>query len=66
MTAEVKFLAYVVEAYKAAKGMSGREVFVLFERTGALRYVLASADALHTTGAEYTIGQIDDFIANHS
>jgi hypothetical protein len=65
MSEELKFLGYVVEIYKTAKGMNGKQAFQVLQSTGALDYVLASASALHTTGAEYTIQQIDDYIATH-
>jgi hypothetical protein len=65
MSDEIKFLGYVVEAYKADKGLSGKEAFSYLESTGALDYVLASTGALHTTGVQYTINQIDEFVANN-
>jgi hypothetical protein len=66
MTDQLRFVAYCVETYKAAKHMSGREVFDLFRRTGAWDYLWDCYDALHTTGPEYTTDQIDRFIATHA
>jgi hypothetical protein len=58
------FLAYCVEIYKSAKNMTGRDVFNLFEKYGVLDYVTDCYGALHTTGAQYTIEDIDEFIAS--
>ena len=59
-----KFLAYCVETYKSAKKMTGKEVFNLFEKYGVLDYVIDCRDALHTTGAQYTIEDIDELISS--
>jgi hypothetical protein len=57
-------MAYCVEIYKSAKKMTGKEVFNLFEKYGVLDYVIDCYSALHTTGAQYTIEDIDEFIAS--
>jgi hypothetical protein len=63
MNDEIKFMAYCIEIYKSAKKMTGKEVFNLFEKYGVLDYILDCFGALHTTGAQYTIEDIDEFIA---
>jgi hypothetical protein len=63
MKDEVKFLAYCVEIYKDAKKISGKQVFSLFEQCGVLDYVMDCYGALHTTGPQYTVNDIDEFIA---
>jgi hypothetical protein len=63
-TKVLAFLAYCVEIYKRAKNMTGRDVFNLFEKYGVLDYVTDCYGALHTTGAQYTIEDIDEFIAS--
>jgi hypothetical protein len=57
-------MAYCVELYKSAKKMTGKEVFNLFEKYDVLDYVINCYGALHTTGAQYTIEDIDEFIAS--
>jgi hypothetical protein len=64
MDDKTKFLVYCVEIYKSAKKMTGKDVFNLFEKYGVLDYVLDCYGALHTTGAQYTIEDIDAFIAS--
>ena len=65
ISTEIWFLAFCVEIYKAEKNMSGREAYNYLRRTGAIKYIVECCDALHTTGAEYIIDSIDDFIANN-
>jgi hypothetical protein len=60
----LRFAAYCVELYKSAKDMTGREVFELFRASGAWEYLWDCFDALHTTGPEYTTGQIDAYLAS--
>jgi hypothetical protein len=64
MDDKTKFLAYCVEIYKSAKKMTGKEAFNLFEKHGVLDYVIDCYGALHTTGAQYVIEDIDEFMAS--
>ena len=62
MNAEGKFIVYCLEIYKSAKNMTGRQVIELFKRYGVTQYLLSSYEALHTTGTDYIIEEIDLFI----
>jgi len=62
MSEEGKFLVYCLEIYKAAKNMSGREVIEMFKRYSVTDYILSCYEALHTTGANYIIEDIDLFL----
>ena len=62
MSAEGKFLVYCLEMYRAAKCMSGRQVIELFKRYDVMGYVLSCYEALHTTGTNYIIEDIDLFV----
>ena len=64
MSEKGRFLIYCIEMYKKAKGTTGRQVYELFERYGAIDYILDCYGALHTTGEQYIISDIDRFIAN--
>lgn len=61
----VKFTVFCIEAYRAAKGLSGREVTDLFDRHGVLDFIEECGDVLHCQGEANTIADIDDYIANH-
>ena len=62
MSNELKFLAYCIEIYKSAKKISGEAAFSLFEKHNVLEYIKECYGALHTTSAQYTIDNIDEFI----
>ena len=60
---ELRFIGYCVEIYKKAKGMTGRAVSDLFKKYGVWSYIYDCYGALHTTGPQYTVEDIDLFIA---
>ncbi|MDR2841259.1 MAG: DUF3791 domain-containing protein [Paludibacter sp.] len=62
MNDKTKFLAYCIEIYRRAKGLTGKQVYLLFVKFGVLNYVIDAYGALHTTGSQYTIDDIDKFI----
>jgi len=62
MSAEGKFLVYCLETYKAAKNMTGKQVIDLFTHYGVTDYIMSCYEALHTTGLEYIIEDIDLFV----
>ena len=57
-----KFLIYCVEIYKTAHKISGKEVMRLFSQYEILDYIVNCYGALHTTGPEYIIQDIDGLI----
>ena len=65
MSEEGKFLIYCIEMYRSAKGISGQEAYELFRSTGADDYVRRSYGALHTTGEQYILEDLDEFIAGN-
>ena len=62
MSAKGKFLVYCLEIYKAAKNMSGKQVIEMFKRYGVTDYILSCYEAMHTTGTNYIIEDIDLFV----
>jgi len=66
MSKEGKFLVYCLETYKASKQMTGKQVIEIFKRYGITDYVLSCYEALHTTGENYIIEDIDTFVEAHS
>lgn len=65
MSREGEFLIFCLELYRHAKSMSGAEVFDLFSKSGAQDYVLKHFESLHTTGNQYILNDIDEFLTNH-
>lgn len=62
MSKEGKFMIYCVERYKSHKGLCGKEVARLFSKYEVWEYLYACFEALHTTGEDYIIQDIDAFI----
>ena len=62
MSKEGKFLIYCAEQYKSAKGLSGKQVAELFSKYSIWEYVYSCFEALHTTGENYIIEDIDQYI----
>lgn len=62
MSREGRFLIYCIEVYKSAKGLSGREVSSLFTQYMVWDYVYSCFEALHTTGENYIVNDIDAYI----
>ena len=62
MSAQGNFLIYCIELYKSAKNLTGKQVSELFSRYQVWDYVYSCFEALHTTGANYIIEDIDLYI----
>ncbi len=62
MSKETKFLIYCIELYKNAKFLTGKEVIELFKKYDLLNYIIKFFEALHTTGNQYIIADIDEII----
>lgn len=71
MTARTKiaeFIAFCIEAYAKAKGLSGADVCALFNQYGALEYLERGYGVLHTMGEAWLVADLDDYLKkrNHS
>ena len=62
MSKEGNFLIYCVEQYKVAKRLNGKQVSELFTRYRVWEYIYSCFGALHTTGANYIVEDIDLYI----
>jgi len=62
MSKEGKFLVFCLEMYKAEKHLTGKQVIELFKQYDITDYVLSCYEALHTTGTNYIVEDIDLFI----
>jgi len=59
---QLYFIAFCMEQYKNAYGLSGAEVSELFNKSGVTKYLTDNYEALHTQGANWLINDIEDFI----
>ena len=62
MSAKGKFLVFCLEIYKSKKNLTGKQVIELFRNYEIIDYILSCYEALHTTGENYIIEDIDYFI----
>ena len=56
------FVAFCIEEYGAAKGMSGEQVLDLFSKYGLVDYLSEFYDVLHTQGRQWLIEERDEYI----
>ena len=62
MDEKTNFIVYCIEEYKSAKDMSGKAVIDLFNRYRVIDYIRAYYEALHTTGRQYIVDDINLYI----
>lgn len=62
MSRQGDFLVYCIEQYKSAKSLSGKQVSELFSQYQVWDYIYSCFEALHTTGANYIVEDIDLYI----
>lgn len=61
MSREGNFLVYCIEQYKSEKRLTGAQVSELFSQYGVWDYIYSCFEALHTTGENYIIEDIDSY-----
>jgi len=64
MSKELPFLIYCLEEYKAAKGLSGKQIARLFAGKKVMNYIIEYFEILHINGPQYIIQDIDDYLAS--
>jgi len=62
MDGNAEFIAYCMEEYKAAKGITGKEVITLFKKHDIIDYIVTCYGALHTMGGLAIAEDIDSII----
>ena len=62
MSRQGDFLIYCTELYKSAKKLTGKQVSELFSHYSVWDYIYSCFEALHTTGANYIVEDIDLYI----
>lgn len=56
------FVAFCIEEYGAAKGMTGEQVLDLFSQYGVTDYLSQCFEPLHTQSRQWLIEEIDEFM----
>ena len=62
MKSNAEFIAYCLEEYKAAKGLTGKEAIALFKQYNIIDYIISCYGALHTMGGLAITEDIDSLI----
>lgn len=62
MSRQGDFLIYCTEQYKAARSLTGKQVSELFTYYRVWDYIYSCFEALHTTGENYIVEDIDLYI----
>lgn len=62
MDEKTNFIVYCIEEYKSSEKLSGRAVIDLFNRYRVIDYIRAYYEALHTTGRQYIVDDINLYI----
>ena len=62
MSAPGNFLVFCIEQYKLAKKLTGQQIVELFNRYRVWDYIYSCYEALHTTGTNYIVDDIDLYI----
>ncbi len=65
MSREGDYLVYAIEQYRFAKGLSGREVMLLFERHAVSKFIIDMYELFHIERDENMISAVDDYIRQH-
>ena len=60
------FVVWCIERYRFHKHLSGSQAARLFDEHGVFAYLEKHSDALHTTGEEYIVQDIESYIASTS
>lgn len=62
MDDKTNFVVYCIEEYKSAEELSGKAVIELFNRYRVIDYIRTYYEALHTTGRQYIVDDINLYI----
>jgi hypothetical protein len=59
---KTEFIVYCIEEYRSAEKLTGKAVIELFNRYHVLDYIRSYYEALHTTGRQYIVNDINLYI----
>ncbi|MCL1791327.1 MAG: DUF3791 domain-containing protein [Peptococcaceae bacterium] len=62
MDDKTDFIVYCIEEYRSAEKLSGKAVIELFNSYHVIDYIRSYYEALHTTGRQYIVNDINLFI----
>lgn len=64
MSKTTEFKVFCLESYKSAHNLNGANVVDSFAKNGVFDYIDSFYDVLHSTGQQYIVADIDQFLKN--
>ena len=62
MDEKTPFIVFCIEEYRSAEKLTGKAVIELFNRYRVIDYIRSFYEALHTTGRQYIVDDINLYI----
>lgn len=62
MDKTTRFMVFCIEEYKKSEKLSGKQVMILFNKFRVLDYITSYYEALHATGIQYIVEDINLYI----
>lgn len=56
------FIVFCIEVFKEKTGLTGEEVYEIFDKYGVLKYLYEGYDMLHTQGDGWLMEDIKEFL----
>ena len=57
-----EFVAFCIEMYAKARHISGAAAASMFEKFGAIGYLVRGYEVLHTMGEEWLVADVEDYL----
>lgn len=59
------FIAFCIETYKNANGLSGGEVAALFSESGLTDFLCENFEPLHTQSPQWILEEINEYLSTY-
>ena len=61
MDVKIKYLLFCIEAYKKKRGLTGAQVYALFDKYKFFDYIIDFYEILHIQGTQYLLEELDEY-----
>ncbi|KRQ86454.1 hypothetical protein ABG79_01656 [Caloramator mitchellensis] len=62
MNKTLDFTVFCLESYKQVHNLTGKEALKVFDEYDIFNYIISFYDVLHSTGRDYIVKDIDQYI----
>ncbi len=59
------FVAFCIETYKNAQGLTGSETSRLFCKTGLTEFLEQNFESIHTKSPQWILAEIDEYLSTY-